>query len=79
MYLQRASQQKTVYAGTSCTGTSGTANRTLVHSKALLAGSLVIVGRSVLIHGAGKDYTVSGATITFLNPIFNDDTIMVFA
>ena len=79
MFLSRASQQKTVYAGSSCTGTDGASNRTLVHSKALLSNSLVINGRSVLIHGAGNDYTVSGATITFLNPVFNDDTIMVFA
>ena len=78
-YLSRAKANKTVYAGSSCTGTDGASNRTLVHSKALLTDSLVIVGRSTLIYGAGNDYTVSGATITFLNPIFDTDTIMVVA
>ena len=77
MELKRLRQQKTVYLGSACTGTSGAANRTLVHSKPLLNDNLVIVGRSTLIYGAGNDYTVSGATITFLNNIFNDDTIMV--
>jgi hypothetical protein len=79
MYLARARLQKTVYAGTSCTGTDGAANRTLVHTKALLSDSLVINGRAVLINGAGNDYTVSGATITFLTPVFNTDSIMVLA
>ncbi len=79
MDLKRIRQQKTIYLGSACTGTDGTANRTLVHSKALLQDSLVINGRAVLISGAGNDYTTSGTTITFLNPIFNSDTIMVFA
>jgi len=78
-FISRARLTKTVYAGTSCTGSDGAANRTLVHSKALLSDSLVIVGRAVLVYGAGNDYTVSGGTITFLNPIFNTDTIMVVA
>ena len=77
--LNRARLQKTVYAGTSCTGADGASNRTLVHSKALLSDSLVIIGRSVLISGAGNDYTVSGVTITFLIPIFDDSTLMVVA
>jgi len=79
MELKRIRLQKTVYAGTSCTGTDGASNRTLVHTKALLSDSLVINGRAVLVHGAGNDYTVSSQTITFLNPIYNEDTIMVVA
>jgi hypothetical protein len=78
-FIKRARLAKTVYAGSSCTGTDGTANRTLVHSKALLSDSLVINGRAVLISGAGNDYTVSGTTITFLGVIFDTDTIMVVA
>ena len=77
--LNRARLQKTVYLGSSCTGSDGASNRTLVHSKPLLSDSLVVNGRSVLIAGAGNDYTVSAATITFLNPVFNDDTLMVLA
>ena len=79
MELKRIRQQKTVYAGSSCTGTDGTTNRTLVHNKPLLSDSLVINGRAVLISGAGNDYTVSSSTITFLGAIFDTDTIMVFA
>ena len=78
-YISRAKANKTVYAGSSCTGTDGASNRTLVHTKALLTDSLVINGRAVLIYGAGNDYTVSGATITFLGAVYNTDTIMVVA
>jgi len=78
-YIKRSRLQKTVYAGSSCTGTDGTANRTLVHNKPLLSDSLVINGRAVLISGAGNDYTVSASTITFLGIVFNTDTIMVIA
>ena len=79
MELKRIRLQKTVYAGSSCTGSDAASNRTLVHTKALLSDSLVINGRAVLISGAGNDYTVSAQTITFLNAIYNTDTIMVVA
>lgn len=79
MFIARARLTKTVYIGNVCTGTDGATNRTLVCTRPLLSDSLVINGRAVLISGAGKDYTTSGATITFLIPVFDTDQIMVLA
>jgi hypothetical protein len=76
-YVLRMRTKKTLYNGTSCTGADGAVNRTLVHTKALASDAQVIVGKATLMDT--DEYTVSGATITFLIPIDNTDRIMVIA
>ena len=65
--------------GVDCTGSSGETNRQLVLQQTTIQqqGVVVIVNGTVLHQGTGKDYTLSGNVITFLNPIWNEDNIRV--
>lgn len=69
--------KKTRYLGSACSGTDGTANRTLTHTKALGNDSFISVGGR-FFH-LTDDYTVSGAVVTFLGIIDNTDIIQVMA
>lgn len=63
------------FTGANATGTSGDANRTLTSTG---TPALVVVDNSTLHEGAGKDYTLSSNTITFLNALFDDQNISVY-
>ena len=64
---------KTRYLGSNCDGSDGAINRTLTHTGNILDSSLLWVSGRIL-HPT-DEYTVSGAIITFLVEIFNDDII----
>jgi len=59
------------YTGASLSGLDGDPNRTLVTT-----GVGIVWVDNQLLH-LTKDYTVSSLTITFLNPIWNDQPISV--
>jgi hypothetical protein len=62
--------------GSNCSGNSGDANRTLTLAcKVGPTNSIVIVNGTGLHEGVGKDYTISGNTLTFLNQIDDSDNI----
>ena len=64
--------------GSNCSGSDGTANRTLtLSSNVSPVSSVVIVNGTGLHEGSGKDYTISGNVITFLNVVDNTDNIKV--
>lgn len=61
--------------GSDCTGTSGTANRTLVLANTPI--NLMVYVNGVL-QTLTEDYTLSAATITFLNVIDDTDFITAY-
>ena len=75
--IGRSRLKKTRYLGSSCSGTDGDVNRTLAHTRSLLSDSLIYInGR--MMHEI-DEYSVSGATITFLGQTYNADIIVVVA
>jgi len=72
----KASPVSTLYDGSSLSGSDGTINRTLTHTKAMLNNSLLFVGGRVMF--VTEDYTVSGAVITFLGFMDDTDKIVVY-
>lgn len=69
--------RKTRYLGSDCTGSDGTANRTLTHSKPLLSDSFIYINGKML--HLTDEYTVVGAVVTFLPVIDNTDIMVVMA
>lgn len=65
--------------GSALSGTNATANRTytLVNSPVISATLTIIANGTYLQQGAGLDYTISGQIITFLNKVWNDQTIQL--
>lgn len=65
--------------GSNCSGSDGTANRTLTLADTTAGdnGLTVTVNGTTLHEGAGKDFTISSGVITFLNVIDNSDNIRV--
>ena len=65
--------------GAGCTGSDGTANRTYVisDSNILTEGFTITINGTTLHQGAGKDFTFSTATVTFLNIVDNTDEIRI--
>lgn len=66
-------------AGSDLSGSSGTANRTYtLPSTATNLDNLQIFANGAFLHqGAGKDYSISGLVITFLNTLFDWATITI--
>lgn len=60
------------YLGSDCDGSSGDANRNLATSGA----NMVVIDNSWLSYT--DDYTLSGGTVTFLNPLWDDQRITVW-
>ena len=63
--------------GSDCTGVDGAADRTLTTTNTIEGAIVLSVQGASLHEGAGKDFTLSGNTITFLNAIDNTDNIRV--
>lgn len=65
--------------GASLTGSDGDSNRayTLTHTNVVAGSIQITAGGAVLYRGSGKDFTVSGQTITFLNAMFDDMDITI--
>lgn len=63
--------------GSDCTGSDGAVNRTLTADHTIEGAIVLSVQGASLHEGAGKDFTVSGNVITFLNAIDNTDNIRV--
>jgi len=63
------------FTGTDASGSTGNSNRTLTTTG---TPAMVYVDNSLLHKGAGKDYTLSTKTITFLNALFDDQNITVY-
>lgn len=63
--------------GADLSGSSGDANRTYIVSDTSFSTSdiQIFISGSYAYKGSGKDYTTSGSTITFLNNVFDDESI----
>lgn len=70
------------YTGASCTGSNGASNRvlTLANTKRTIQPGFLVTASGLYL-SLTSEYTVShaisGTTITFLNPLFNDMNIIV--
>lgn len=63
--------------GSDCTGSDGALNRTLTADHTI-EGAIVLINNGAGLHeGAGKDFTVSGNVITFLNAVDDTDNIRI--
>ena len=67
---------KTSYDGSDCSGSDGTANRTLTHTSDLTSSHKIFVGGTYLHETS--DYTYTGAIITFIIIIDNTDKIVLY-
>jgi len=68
--------------GANCSGNDGETNRVLTLSNTVKTIQILVWVAGTMLHeGSGKDYTVNhkdtNSTITFLNPIYDDQTIDV--
>ena len=65
--------------GASCTGSDGASDRTytLSDSGVMTDGLDLVVSGTYLHEGAGKDFTISGSIITFLNALWDTSVIRI--